>query len=147
MNKICCAYADIRGSEKYKKICGKVNFSNFRAGVFVRAEIFNLPEEKDIFAFHIHEGSICSGKADDPFSEAKGHFNPSEKMHPYHAGDMPPLFGNHGYVCMSFYTDRFKINDIIGKTIIIHRSYDDFSKQPSGNSGEKIACGKILFCK
>ena len=40
-------------------------------------------------------------------------------------------------------TDRFFVDEIIGKTIIIHAHLDDFTTQPSGNSGEKIACGEI----
>ena len=40
-------------------------------------------------------------------------------------------------------TDKFKIEDIIGKTVIIHDMPDDFKTQPSGNSGKKIACGII----
>ena len=39
--------------------------------------------------------------------------------------------------------NRFRIDEIIGKTIIIHSSTDDFTSQPSGNSGSKIACGEI----
>ena len=44
---------------------------------------------------------------------------------------------------MTFLTDRFKLKDVIGKAIIIHSMPDDFTSQPSGNSGEKIACGII----
>ena len=44
---------------------------------------------------------------------------------------------------MSVLVNKFKISDIIGKVIIIHDSSDDFKTQPSGNSGIKIACGKI----
>ena len=40
-------------------------------------------------------------------------------------------------------TDRFSINDVIGKTVIIHAKPDDFTTQPSGNSDGKIACGVI----
>ena len=44
---------------------------------------------------------------------------------------------------MSFLINKFKIQDIIGKVLIIHDMPDDFTTQPSGNSGTKIACGKI----
>jgi len=40
-------------------------------------------------------------------------------------------------------TNRFNLSEIIGKTIIIHSSVDDFTTQPAGNSGTKIACGEI----
>ena len=44
---------------------------------------------------------------------------------------------------MSVLIGKLKIKDIIGKTIIIHDKPDDFTTQPSGNSGKKIACGVI----
>lgn len=44
---------------------------------------------------------------------------------------------------MAFTTDRFSVEEIVGKTIIIHSNVDDFTTQPGGNSGEKIACGVI----
>ena len=56
---------------------------------------------------------------------------------------MPPLFWNNGYAFQMFLTDRFTVKEIIGKTVIIHDNADDFTTQPSGNSGEKIACGVI----
>ena len=56
---------------------------------------------------------------------------------------MPPLFGVNGNALLIFMTDRFSIEEIIGKTVIIHRKPNDFATQPSGNSGEKIACGVI----
>jgi Cu-Zn family superoxide dismutase len=57
---------------------------------------------------------------------------------------MPPLFAANGHAFSAFLTDRFSINDIIGKTVVIHDSPDDFSTQPSGNSGSKLACGQII---
>ena len=44
---------------------------------------------------------------------------------------------------MNFLTDRFTLKEIIGRTVVIHSMPDDFTSQPSGNSGEKIACGVI----
>ncbi|MBR0426851.1 MAG: superoxide dismutase family protein [Clostridia bacterium] len=56
---------------------------------------------------------------------------------------MPPLLETNGYAYMSVLIGKLKIKDIIGKTIIIHDKPDDFTTQPSGNSGKKIACGVI----
>ena len=53
------------------------------------------------------------------------------------------MFQNNGYAYMSFLTNQFRVKDILGKVVIIHDSPDDFTSQPSGNSGKKIACGKI----
>ena len=43
----------------------------------------------------------------------------------------------------AFLSGRFTIDEIIGKAVIVHSSPDDFTTQPSGNAGEKIACGII----
>jgi len=77
----------------------------------------------------------------DPFSDVMSHYNPNGCEHPYNDGDLPPLFGNGGYALCAFLTDRFSVNDVIGRTVIIHDQPDDFTTQPSGNSGTKIACG------
>ncbi len=71
------------------------------------------------------------------------HYNPGGCEHPRHAGDLPPLFGNDGAAVSLFLTSRFSVEDVIGKTVIIHDSPDDFTTGPSGNAGEKIACGVI----
>jgi Cu-Zn family superoxide dismutase len=45
---------------------------------------------------------------------------------------------------MSVLINKFTVNEIIGRTVIIHSQPDDFTTQPSGNSGKKIACGEII---
>lgn len=93
--------------------------------------------------FIFTNGSTCTGNSTDEFADAKGHYNPENCPHPYHAGDLPPLLENNGYSYMSVFLNKFKVKDIIGKVIIIHDMPDDFTTQPSGNSGTKIACGEI----
>ncbi len=138
------AAAAVRGSGKYPGLHGEVTFRQLRNGVLVGAEIYGLPQDGEdgsgIFAFHIHSGSECGG---EDFSETGAHFNPGGRKHPFHAGDLPPLFGNHGYAYMSVFTDRFTVEDIIGRVVVIHRNPDDFKSQPAGDAGEKIGCGKI----
>lgn len=138
--------AEIKGSTAYPNINGKVIFCQLPNGVMVRAEVFGLPYEHGgncIYGFHIHSGSECTGNADDPFANSGSHYNPQNSEHPYHSGDLPSLFGNNGYAYMSFFTNRFSVSEIIGRTVIIHASPDDYRTQPAGNAGAKIACGKI----
>ena len=148
MNDRPVAIAMIRGGDDYPELYGSVVFTQMKLGVLVTAEIHGLPYKGEcdagIFAFHIHEGTSCTGNNEDPFANAEGHYDPNSCPHPYHAGDLPPLFGNHGYAYMSVLTDRFRVWDVIGKVVIIHEQPDDFITQPSGNSGTKIACGQIL---
>lgn len=142
------AAAVIRGSRIYPNIRGETVFYSTRGGVLVVSQIVGLPKNTDkcrngIFAFHIHQGGNCTGTVQDPFANALTHYNPNNCPHPYHAGDMPPLFGNNGEAFSAFVTDRFTIDEIIGKTVVIHSGADDFTTQPAGNSGTKIACGEI----
>ena len=142
------AMAAIKGSPMYPNIYGTVNFYQTKLGVIVSTEVWGLPFERgmckeNVFAYHIHAGKTCTGNALDPFANVGSHFNPHRCQHPQHAGDLPPLFGNKGYALSAVLTDRFTVDSIIGNTIIIHRMPDDFKTQPSGNAGEKIACGVI----
>ena len=144
------ALAVIRGSAGYPDIRGDVRFYQMHRSVLVVAEVTGIPAPEEacsspVFGFHIHEGEECSGNKEDPFANAKMHYNPKNCPHPYHAGDLPPLFGNQGYAFSAFVTDRFSVREILGKTMIIHSRPDDFKTQPSGDSGEKIACGKIIY--
>ena len=143
------ASADVRGSDRYPAIRGKVRFYQTVRGVLIASEIYGLPQGRErcahpVFGFHIHSGEQCSGTAADPFADALTHYDPHNCPHPFHAGDMPPLFGNDGYAFSVFLTNRFDVREIIGKTVIIHSLPDDFTTQPSGRSGEKIACGRIV---
>lgn len=148
LDKHPSAAARVKGSEKYADIDGTVTFYQLDGAVLVQTEVTGLPSgsgkcDSPVFGFHIHGGTACSGTKDDPFSDAKAHYNPNDCEHPYHAGDMPPLFGVNGNAISAFLTDRFAVKEVIGKAVIIHAKPDDFMTQPSGNSGEKIACGII----
>jgi len=136
------------GSGSYPGISGTVRLYQTGAGTVIWAEIRGLPQadpvcQGRVFGFHIHAGGDCGGDMDDAFADAMSHYNPGRCEHPHHAGDLPPLFGNNGAALSVFLTHRFTVDEVIGRTIIIHDSPDDFTTQPSGNSGTKIACGVI----
>ena len=142
------AEASITGSEHYPELSGLVRFFQTSGGVLVCAVIGGLPQSscpchEQIFGFHIHKGTSCEGSMDDPFADAMSHYDSDDCGHPYHAGDLPPLFGNGGTALSVFLTNRFSVDEVIGRAVIIHDRPDDFTTQPSGNSGTKIACGVI----
>lgn len=142
------AVAAVRGSSAHSAISGYVYFYQVRGGTLVAVQVTGLPKPPSgsphgFFGFHIHSGSRCSGTESDPFADALTHYNPHGTHHPGHAGDLPPLLGNHGYAFQLFFTDRFSVREILHKTVIIHSGPDDFTSQPAGNAGEKIACGRI----
>lgn len=136
------AVAYLSGGQVTPGLSGTAKFYPAKGGVLVAVDVTGLPQDSatGIFALHIHEGTACSG-AD--FADAKGHFNPGGLPHPRHAGDLPPLFANQGRAFLAVLTGRFRISDVIGRTVIIHSAPDDFTTQPSGNAGTRIACGVI----
>ncbi|MDO4862911.1 MAG: superoxide dismutase family protein [Ruminococcus sp.] len=142
------AAAVVTGSSKYPDISGTVRFYAMNGGTLVYADVSGLPYagnrcSQEVFGFHIHDGESCTGNASDPFADAGSHLGADSCAHPFHMGDMPPLFGSDGRALSVFLTNRFTPEDVIGKAVIIHGSPDDFTTQPSGNAGEKIACGII----
>lgn len=126
------AKAHIKGGKKFPKIDGTVTFKETKNGVLLTAKITGLPQSKSsckgrFFGFHIHEGTSCTGNLSDEFANAKSHLNPTNCPHPFHIGDLPPLIENNGYAYMSVLIKKFKIEDIIGRVVIIHDSPDDFT--------------------
>lgn len=148
------AIANVKGSTSYPNIAGTVYFKNVPNGCEVIVNIKGLPPfsaasgskpQIGPFAFHIHKFPCDGvGSPNDPFPSTDGHWNPTNQPHGNHAGDFPVLFSNNGISKMSFFTNRFKVNDIINKSVVIHESPDDYRTQPAGNSGKKIACGTIM---
>ena len=135
------AIARIYGGKDYPQLSGTVRFFLGIDGVIVEVEVKGLPEtESSFFGFHIHAGGSCTGEG---FADTESHYNPREDIHPQHAGDLPPLLSNDGKAYMKVLSNRFSIEEIIGRTVIIHNAPDDFRTQPSGNAGMKIACGVI----
>lgn len=143
----CCgkrpdAMERIVGGEEVPRLSGCVRFYQENGCVLIEAKISGLPKtsESRFFGFHIHQGRDCSGVG---FSRTEGHYNPLGQGHPEHAGDLPPLLSCKGNAYLSVKTDCFSVNEIIGRTVVIHSNPDDFHTQPAGNAGKKIACGII----
>mgnify|MGYP003312479280 FL=1 len=139
------AMAWVADNKNNPKTSGLVKFYQpSNGGVLVEAEFFGLPfspmaNNSDFFAMHIHNFPDCGFD----FANVGTHYNPDNLPHPFHAGDLPPLLSNQGYAWTAFFDRRFTIDDIIGKSVIIHAQGDDFRSQPSGNPGKAIACGDI----
>lgn len=153
MLKVFDAAAQITGSREYPDIHGNLKLLEVADGTWVEAEIFGLPDFSEAtgkspqigpFAFHIHENGTCGAlSGDNPFMAAGGHWNPDDQPHGNHAGDFPVLFSNGGTAKMLFFTDRFTPDEVVGKSVVIHLSPDDYTTQPS-MGGKRIACGQIV---
>ncbi|MBM7615355.1 superoxide dismutase family protein [Alkaliphilus hydrothermalis] len=148
------AVARIKGGPLAPETTGVVYFINVPGGTEVCVYIEGLPPYQPAVGdqgpigphgFHIHENGTCEiGDPTNPFQAAGGHWNPQNQPHGNHAGDFPVLFSNNGIARMSFFTNRFKVWEAVGKSIIIHQSPDDYRSQPAGNAGKRLACGMIL---
>lgn len=136
------AYSLIKG----EGIEGTMLAYEYNYGTILVVEVQGLPItacNQGIHGLHIHAGSECTGSGDNPFSNAGGHLDLDNCPHPYHTGDLPPLFAKDGTAWMAVYLKKIMPKQIIGHTIIIHAGTDDFKSQPSGNAGKMIACGQI----
>ena len=148
------AYAMLVAGPDYPTIYGLVTFADIPGGVMVCADVQGLPPYKPAsgekspvgpFGFHIHEMGMCEvGNPEKPFEGSGGHWNPTNQPHGNHAGDFPVLVaGNSGRAKMCFITDRFTVDEVLGRSVMIHENPDDYRTQPAGNSGKRIACGSI----
>ena len=139
--------AYIKGNNEFKDIKGTVEFFPWATGSIIKLEIINLPNmnKNNFFGFHIHENGKCeTNYKKTSFESAGSHFNIEKDLHPNHIGDLPLIYSNNGYSFMLYYTSRFTPEDVVGKSVIIHEMADDLHTDPSGNSGNRIACGVII---
>lgn len=161
-NARLAAVATMKGSAEYPTIRGKVSFYALPGGTLVLTQLGGLPAPmlatdangaayancpNPFLGIHIHEGASCtptsSANGAVAFSDAGGHLNPKNCPHPAHLGDLPPLLVDRGNALSALVTSRFTVGQLIGHTVVVHAMADDFHTQPSGDSGERIACGLI----
>jgi Cu-Zn family superoxide dismutase len=103
-------------------------------------------------AVHIHEKGDCS--APDAMSAGE-HWNPTGASHgkwgqaPFHLGDIGNMkVGDDGRGSIEFGTDQWTLgtgamDDVVGRSILIHAQPDDFTTQPAGAAGSRLGCGVI----
>jgi len=131
-------------------VSGRVAFRQTSSGVRLHVELAGLPPNSE-HGFHVHEKGDCS--APDA-SSTGGHFNPTGAPHgraggpAHHAGDLPSLTADaagkvHADLDVAGLTLDPGPNSIVGRSVVVHRDRDDFTTQPAGNSGPKVACGVI----
>lgn len=129
---------------------GSVKFQQNGDSVLVSGWVTGLKANAE-HGFHLHEKGDCS--SGDGMS-AGGHFNPGGQAHgsyagmAHHAGDLPSLKADaSGMAKFSFETKSISVsggaNNIVGRGLIVHRDADDFTTQPTGNSGPRLACAVV----
>jgi Cu-Zn family superoxide dismutase len=134
------------------KDVGIVTLTETRSGVRLSGSLKGLPAGEH--ALHVHS----VGKCEPPFTSAGPHFNPAQKKHGklnpegHHAGDMDnivvPASGNLALkmVNKDITLEKGKPNSVFqegGTAVVIHAAKDDYTTDPTGNAGDRIACGVV----
>ena len=144
------AKADLSATEGHTA-SGSLSLEVEPQGLRIRGELAGLDANGE-HGFHIHENGDCS--APDA-SSAGAHFNPHGSAHgkpdagAHHAGDMFNVTadaqgaGRVDALVTGVSLRDGDAGDVLGKAIVVHKKADDYVSQPSGDSGDRIACGVI----
>jgi Cu-Zn family superoxide dismutase len=134
-----------RGSD----VSGTVRFQQQGEMLRVTGEVRGLKPNAEV-GFHVHEKGDCS--SGDGMSTG-GHYNPGGSPHgkhdamQHHAGDLPSLKADaSGLARVDFQTKSISVGahgDVTGRGLIVHRDPDDYTTQPTGNAGPRLACAVI----
>ena len=139
--------------DKDGKVVAVAILSERPGGVLVRLEVRGLTP--GLHAVHVHTVGKCEGPG---FTSAGGHFNPAGKKHGLknpdgpHAGDLPNMsVEKDGTGRFEAMTDRITLRagplsvfDADGSALMIHAGVDDNVTDPTGNAGDRAACGLIV---
>lgn len=139
-------------------VIGDVNFTEPASGDerFITIQIGLSPDaglEPGEYGFHVHQVGQCT----PTFDAAGDHFNPTDMQHGLldpdgpHAGDLPNMVvaedGTTTYVVntrlMTLGDGERSIFDDDGSAVMLHAQADDYLTDPSGTSGDRIACGVV----
>ena len=132
-------------------VTGELAFEAFDGGVGITGQVNGLTAGGE-HGFHVHETGDCS--APDATS-AGGHFNPEGRAHgqvgsgEHHAGDTDNLLADDtGVATVNTRLEGATLGDgaptdILGRAVIVHADADDYTTQPTGNAGARLACGVI----
>jgi Cu-Zn family superoxide dismutase len=141
------ASAELKSPDE--NVSGEVTFKETEKGIRVVAEISGL-KPRSVHGFHIHEKGKCEGP---DFKSAGGHFNPHSTPHSgpgagsKHAGDFGNVVaddqGKARKELLLTKHDLKNLSMVMNKAVVLHASPDDLVSQPSGNAGDRMACGII----
>jgi len=137
-----------------KNISGHVHFLQAKDNVVINVNIRGLSDGKH--GFHIHK----KGSLSDKCMGSCAHYDPHNVNHGGlnngHAGDLGNIISENGVCTEILKTNKFKLSDVMGRTIVVHGGEDDLGLYNgpdinlrnesliTGNSGERVTCAIIL---
>ena len=142
----------LQGGPDDADFAGTLSVTPEGTGVRIMADVAGVDKD-GMHGIHVHENGMCehhpAGADAQPFSTAGGHFNPAGVEHacpptePRHAGDLGNIevIGGKGHLELS--VANLTMDQLTGKAIILHAGEDDCKTQPTGNSGDRLACGVV----
>jgi len=132
-------------------VSGRVTLNPMGDGVHLTGTVGGFMPNS-VHAIHVHEKGDCTA-ADA--SSSGGHFNPGGQPHgrssapAHHAGDMDNITADaQGQAQLNIHLAGVTLgggapNDINGRALVVHAAADDYTSQPAGNSGARVACAPI----
>ena len=138
----------LQGAPTDTDFTGRVEVTPEGTGVRIVADFAGVDTD-GMHGIHVHENGMCDheGEGGQHFTSAGGHFNPSGTEHacpptdPRHAGDLGNVEISGGTGHMELSLPNVTADQLNGKAIILHAGEDDCKTQPTGNSGDRLACG------
>jgi superoxide dismutase, Cu-Zn family len=128
---------------------GTLTLTDMDGGVHISGELTGVPNGEH--GFHIHETGTCDAAA--KFESAGAHFEPGTKKHGTenpegpHAGDLMNVTADDdGKVGVDLHNTNVTLEQLLdtdGAALVLHADPDDYKTDPSGNSGDRFACGVI----
>jgi Cu-Zn family superoxide dismutase len=129
---------------------GTITLVETENGVLIEGQLHDLPPGEH--AIHLHAKGICQA----PFTSAGDHVNPTARRHGFksahgpHAGDLPNIIADEdGKARFEMLATKVSLSqkrslfDQDGTSVIVHAKADDHRSDPSGGSGDRIACGVV----
>ena len=137
----------LEGAPNDTDFAGTVSVHAEGAGVHIVADVAGVDTD-GLHGIHVHENGQCDhDEAGGHFTSAGGHFNPTGTEHacpptdPRHAGDLGNIQVTGGKGHLEVTATNLTLDQLTGKAIILHAGEDDCKTQPTGNSGDRLACG------
>ncbi len=148
------ATATLQGAPEDADFSGTVTITPDGTGVRIVADVSGVDKD-GTHGFHVHENGDCShGEGSKHFTTAGSHFNPTGVEHacpptePRHAGDLGNIEITGGTGRVDLTTNLLSLsgaNSVVGKAIILHSGDDDCKTQPTGDAGDRLACGVVTM--